>query len=740
MTRVDEPHGEHDGKEKSSLLKPPEASVNDTRSRVAGMQTGKPPGESLVHPPSGTSIDNFDSSDETDSFLRLTDPSKLVDGSNPAVPPIPIPNFSKAHVLGGRANILSLPPSDQTDGREGAVDQRRVPSPPSSPRREGPVSPEHSPIRPGRSLNRGTTAEDGMGVATEPLGRAARGKHGLGAGISRASDTGVAAGPVVKGAEALSASAEREETRPSHDAASLSGAKSTGEGRRRGAEVLGSTPRSPSETTYTTVSGDPTERDGDGGAGKPSTQIRSGNIAAQSAGVPRKSALAREGMPRSRDKIRSRGVKFDDDLIGVDALDILPSSDDDVGPPDSSNHDSPVPIQASAPIILATDHHSASPDSATSPSLLSSSGKHHSSESRPAVPAMENRRGSHSITEGLSPAAARLMAEDSSDEGNVPTSTAESLGLFDERGATTGGTGAWVGLEPDGAKLGGDVTDNAKLDFVLGFTPSTAESGRKPRRTLPTGGRRRPRAGNSPPTGPSQMKGASQGAAAAAAANNEPHSAAIKGISFTNGASSPAPNVEKGQHAARGVEKLATGPGSGVRRGSLKQGDSLVPDRVRVPAGASHDIELSLLASAAITQMTPATTASSTAVPSSVTPSGQVIEPAIATARASGDSSGSPVAFSSLSPISSTHRTQRRSDSGASSQGDATFPGAEAGPTVVASLEQQLSLSATERDGATARLAQHQERTARDAEAARAASTAANARAFEAASALLAAR
>ncbi|CAN0486572.1 unnamed protein product, partial [Ectocarpus sp. 12 AP-2014] len=130
-----------------------------------------------------------------------------------------------------------------------------------------------------------------------------------------------------------------------------------------------------------------------------------------------------------------------------------------------------------------------------------------------------SRRPSTSITEGLSPATALLMADSSSEDNNSTTAagaaTSKSrpgsehpdrssfsvprlgLGKAEVEKKEEGSEGL-LGVGPTDGGIGEDETiDDAKLDLALGFTPSAMEGSRKPRRTLPAGRRRRSRRGES---------------------------------------------------------------------------------------------------------------------------------------------------------------------------------------------------------------------------------------------------
>lgn len=251
--------------------------------------------------------------------------------------------------------------------------------------------------------------------------------------------------------------------------------------------------------------------------------------------VRRRSALSIGGKSRSKG-MTPLGVTFDDDVHGLDALDILPSSSDDdkkVPAADASVKTSPKSFGAPrsalgagvVPVNPIVTHKGIDG--------VQGLGNSHDTMYRSSLPvsesaSMDSRRKERSrstpITEGLSPAASRILAEDSSSDerttnkntgGDRLRSRHDSVSPTESK--AMGNTSSF-GLDITPSNAVGEVSlDNEKLDLALGFTPSAMSGARRPRRSLPSSGRRRARAGVSPAKAKAQVDPASGGVAAAEA-------------------------------------------------------------------------------------------------------------------------------------------------------------------------------------------------------------------------------
>ncbi|CAM9543237.1 unnamed protein product, partial [Ectocarpus sp. 13 AM-2016] len=532
-----------------------------------------PPDEApAVTTETGIDLDeDFDSPDEIDALLEITDPSTVMPepsgASASSTGPMPPLLRHGGSTSPGRQdgkkprhNQLDPPAVTPPAASSVSTSKRRSPSPPSSPRKgrsdvlKDSRSVQPLPSRPGRGLtysgsrdglSYGGASEEDMGSESREIeGRALQDSHS--GGVEPRVTNAVAEGTRNDAALATTRSPTRrllsrattdgEQSRTEEDG--MSGG-ACNEGEETGSRVHGSTPEVlASMTGASTMVGDFTGSLGSvGGPSDARRQLTSsGPGIVQKSGdrVPRRSALvgAEKSTAQSR-KPKSRGVTFDDDLVGVDALDILPGSSSDEGEkpgggtpptegllekkglPQSSLN--PVPTKYPVPVKPAAD--TVAEGNSKSASVRDS--EHRTSEPwSTAVPSSGIcRRPSTSITEGLSPATALLMADSSSEDNNSTTAagaaTSKSrpgsghpdrssfsvprpgLGKAEVEKKVEGSEGL-PGVGPTDGGIGEDETvDDAKLDLALGFTPSAMEGSRKPRRTLPAGRRRRSRRGES---------------------------------------------------------------------------------------------------------------------------------------------------------------------------------------------------------------------------------------------------
>lgn len=207
--------------------------------------------------------------------------------------------------------------------------------------------------------------------------------------------------------------------------------------------------------------------------------------------APRRSVLG--GTEKSRhDRPKPRGVTFDDDLKGLDALDILPDSDDDDPPAKSSSL--PQSLQDTDAIASAT---ASSVEADRSPDKLGLHADREGSNRHVG----RHLEGQHSPGKGetrrklteVPQTEAKAAADSSSLVQNEPT---PSLSGLEER---SGSVLSQV-LERTSScnETTSTVLDEAKLNLALGFTPSSFDGGRRQRRTIPARGRRRQNGGSSP--------------------------------------------------------------------------------------------------------------------------------------------------------------------------------------------------------------------------------------------------
>ena len=679
---------------------------------------------------------DFDSPDEADALLRLTDPTVLA-ASAPAVPPLSVANPRADRNPRGRADPApSAVFERQATGQERAPRQRS-PSPPLGHRKALLESPERSPRRllPGRSVTQGKPTDDNKGGILERAG----GVDALDREQPERNESGVQPARIVstEGAEKLAPIEPAVRSRPGGRGVGLSQTPSQenvgvkGDGtvetlRAHGPGVETSAVHSDHDhygSGIQSVGGDARGSIGTGAG-------------AAAGDAPRRSALARVDKPRSL-KHKSRAVTFDDDLGGLDALDILPSSDDDEVPcgepadeqpkptesPTATDRVSPRNLQSST----ATDGVTPRTVTRTIDSAADASDRYRPSESHATTSLGMTKRDSTSITKGLSPEAARVMAEDSSSEEGIAGETVPGAGLeqkADPKSLKTAdrGVAASLGLGSKTADGDDEITDHAKLDLALGFTPSAMDGGRRPRRTLPAGRRNRSSIGVSPTTD----KG---GADYSATVDSVPTSFVIPLTVPTPSKPSlretPLPFSEAETGATMGKEQDA-GDGEASHPNITPPPafptvvGNPVPDVVDTPDrvfGLNAAVGAPLTPTASVEPLTAA--------------SGTVKGAASDTAPAAGTGDAS---FDCIG-------------AGGGRGGNAPSPKQTAAvglgnmdASVLLSLERQLVLLAGDRESAATRLAHDEQRLKRESDSIRDALSAAEARAFEAEAALAAAR
>lgn len=782
--------------------------------------------------------DDFDfPDDDLNELLQMTDPSVLTKASTSAsasasasatMPPLLPVGGSTDSLRDDRKNpgerASDAAPSSPagagatTNGSEtlreskGEEARRRSPSPPSSPREDH--SNRHSlRSRPGRGLayseSRDSLKGGGGGMSDESRERGLRGRSGRSfersfqGGVESAATNAVAEG----GSHATASPAG-----PSMPS-SISRAVSRGgqgeilpeEGKIgrgvRDSQALEPSPQAHGldlEASASALSG---ETHGEAASSLKGTGKGEGSDARRlltssgpgiapnvSSPAPRRSALA--GADKSKSQSRppkSRGVTFDDDLAGVDSLDILPGSSSDEGEKRGGG-DAPPTENAELPSTISPSDHDRHQDSAkpvsilkekspgvaTKPSVdpvLGGSGGDGGEIGRVLLPraagpssgVKASRRPSTAMTEGLSPAAARLMAEDtSSEESHVPDASEASemgslLGLEEPRPRSTAGEHAQdrtgrtaaassLGQGPKDAGEGEDMTatDDAKLDLALGFTPSSMDGGRKPRRTLPAGRRRRPRGGVSSATADAESKQATL--SSLASTPSEPVSLSEKSTAGKNIATATLGDTARGEAAAADAVATAAGVG-GAAKGAEETGNG--------PSGRVFGVlstPTAPVAAASRLQTTPSVDPAAIATGAST---GSSVSSAALSAGASASaalpaiSNSSPLGADTInhgeSPISFTIGS--RHGSGGRTTAIANSSGAEntgewigAHASVLASLERQLVILAGEKEAIAARSARDEQRMQKDADLARETAAGAQARAVESEAALAVAR
>lgn len=654
---------------------------------------------------------DFDSPDGADALLRLTDPAVL-DGSRTTMP-------QPGHV-DTNSSERNAPEEYSGLGRREGIQRPLSPSPPSSPRRThsdtGDLTSHR--FRAGRGLLQQSTLKH----TPEDL------KEGEGGGNSpgRVVATGLLDGPMISshgGGKPLSEQKDNDGTM---------------------ASAVGAVESEPARFLVNDSHDQPVEAiekgllSADNTYSVLSRDVSGGITAKPSAGasrVRRRSELSSEGNPPSKG-MKPLGVTFDDDVRGLDALDILPSSSDD---------DKKAPAAAAADASVTTSPKSFAVRRSSlgvgvvpvNPTVTQKGiegahglGSSHDTTYNSYLPVSEpasmgsrrkERSRSTPITEGLSPAAYRLLAEDSLSDERTPSKNAgdgrlrSRQDLVSPTESKAVGKTSSFGLDIMPSAVVSEVSvDDAKLDLALGFTPSAMSGARRPRRSLPSGGRRRARAGISPAVVKAQLDPAGGDVAAA-------ESVAMGAGNVT-------------QTAVIGLDKLF-GIGGHDRDGKGITQDKISDDveGVESPRQEQHPSR----SVASIVDAQP------TSKPREPGPGSA--EGATSTAKEvprGTESVQSSSAASLRTPATIRARFEMQNDRGVT-QEDASNAGSNAvsiKAPVVASLERQLVLLAGEREAAAAKFIRKEERLQREADTAREALTAAEARAGEAEAALAAAR
>lgn len=796
--------------------------------------------------------DDFDfPDDDLNELLEMTDPAVLTKGSTSAtasasasatMPPLlPLggstdsprddrkkPRERRSGATAYSSSFSSVAAGATGEGNtslgesEGEVARRRSPSPPSSPREDN--RSRHSlRSRRGRGITYSgsrDSLESGGGMSEEGGEGGRRGRRGRSLESSSQGDAEPAAtNAVAEGVSQPAASPAGPSMRSSIPRAGSRGDRGgilpeegeTGDGAR---DVRASEPSPQAhgwdlEAPASAVSGGTTFReaasslegkgeDGDGGGDARGllTSIGPGITTKVGTRAPRRSALA--GAEKSKSKSRqpkSRGVTFDDDLAGVDALDILPGSSSDEGDKRGGSGDAPPAKTAESSTVSPSDHHNHHQDFARPASTLAGkspgvtakpsadpttggvggggSGEiAHALQSRAAAPSSgvkASRRPSSTaaMTEGLSPAAARLMAEDSSsEESHVPPTQASEasamgslLGLEDPRrsSSSAGGhpqdrTGATsvFGQGPNDGGVAEDMTttDEAKLDLALGFTPSSMDGVRKPRRTLPAGTsrRRRSRGGVSPTATDADNKQASF--ASLASTPSEPVSLSEISTMGKNVATSSLGDAARREARAGGAGATAAGMG-GAAKDATQTGNgpsgraSGAPSTPAAPVATASRVTTMLSADSAV--VATGASKSEPSVSSSTLPAGASSTAPRATSNSSTPGAdtvghgGAPRPFN----IGPQHGSGGNTSTGAianSAGAESTGESRGVDASVLASLERQLVILAGEKEAIGARSARDEQRMQKDCDLAREATAAAQAKAFESDTALAVAR
>lgn len=657
---------------------------------------------------------DFDSSaDEADALLKLTDPIAFP-GNTPATPPL-----VTASTRGGRSSrdrkdtTSSASPDGQPAGREAAL-SRRSPSPPSTPRRERFESPERSPRRLRNELglaHGGLSDHLGRGISSSLTGVEVPDTARVmvsGSGVE--TPTG-AFGNVAEGSLGPAAKFPSRDSRYRRRHTPLQ----EGGGEVVAAIAESSRAQALDLQALTIDGGSGSLNHSDSGAKPEDGDVRRLLTAAGPgiAGdrVPRKSSLASTGKPRSQ-KPKPRGVTFDDDLGDLDALDILPSSDDDGTPPGapaSQSLEAPSP----SPSIVASSVLPTGSTTVTNSVEDDSSGRRVSKSLSIAIRGTDTR-GSTSITEGLSPAAAKVMAGDSSSDEMLAGIGAFASPL--ETSAGKIGAHARLGLGPETADGDGDVTDVAKLDLALGFTPSAMDGGRRPRRALPTGRRRRSRVDVSPTT-----EGRNAGFSAAANALSAPSPATPVAVALP-----PVPP----QDAAREVVEAGDGAETG-------KGEVAVDGESSPQTSATSLAPLTVMGEPYIPKGSATTVYSEAPVTFAAGAKELVVSSDSAKDAAKSSDVGAVVVGRSSTSLDDR---RRRDDRAATSNSIVSVGPGRVDASVFASLERQLVLLANDREAAAARFTRDEARLQGDCASARDTLSTAEARAFDAEAALAEAR
>ncbi|CAM9432226.1 unnamed protein product [Laminaria digitata] len=667
---------------------------------------------------------DFDSPDEADALLRLTDPTALA-ASAPAVPPLRAAHPRKDDKRRGRADTAPSAVSERRATGQERAPRQRSPSPPVSHRRDLPESPERSPRRllPGRSFTHGKPAGDNTGRVLERTG----GVGGLDLGRLERAESG--AHPVT------SVSTERAEKLVTIEPAirSRSRVRGVGLSQTSSPEKVGVEGDETAESLRVHGPGvempagnsghnhDGSHKQGVGGGAGGSSIGTGAGVA--SGNVPRRSALAKVDKPRSLEP-KTRGVTFDDDLGGLDALDILPSSDDDddEAPGGKPADEQPKPLLNSS---TATDRGAPRTVKPIIHSAVEESDRYRPSESHATTSSLGmTKRGPTSITKGLSPAAARLMAEDSSSEESIAGASVAGASLGLEAGpksrtAVDVGIAASLGLGSKATDGGdGDITDDAKLDLALGFTPSAMDGGRRPRRTLPAGRRARSSTGVSPTT--------DRGGADNSATVDSALTASVIPLAVPTSITPPLRGTPRRFSQAETGAVMGRGKDAGDGEASHP---NLTPPPAfpRVVGKPVSDLTGTPEGGLGVNAVIGAPLIPAANVEPLAAASRTVKGPAIDTAPIAGASEY-------------TGGEGRQRGSAPSPKQVAAAGKGNMDASVLVSLERQLALLAGDRESAATRLARDEQRLQRESDSIRDALSAAEARAFEAEAALAAAR
>lgn len=666
---------------------------------------------------------DVDSSDEADELLRMTDPDALAristDPSTAAPGGVSAASGEDARPgvsRRSRFEALSSPVADAsgtgTDswGKSAGGRRRRSPSPPSHARTQQSASPERSPRR---VLLSHSVATAGRGDSASTIDETT-GKLGGGRNHKRG-DT----------ADGSQANGDRSEIGGIGDGTS-----------EKHSMNIGSAAEDSSLTSHSLGDGEARyshSSPGSGGAVNPKTST--------TGTLPLRSALANPDKAR-RCVNKSRGVSFDDDLGNVDALDILPGSDDDasaspaadvlglgVSSPPASLDVTPSSFPSTVtPRLSAKDDASAGGPDNKNDRRIEDEETERSKDNTEHFPSFtipsatrtsrstmnRSAQRSTSITAGLSSAAARLVTEGSSSDDEQDLVFSQKADMDSRLGLGAPAVPEKpkdVVRTPAVAADGGD-DDDAKLDLVLGFTPSAMDGGRRPRRALPAGGRRRPRADSSLTFGENRQEIPTSTATDSALASSAP-------------ASTTAAAGEKEKETVR-VEPVFVPEQAPESKVARVDSPALPESASRSSTTSSDKVgqNVEILTSGNTNLMKPVrTTTGATEAPTT-------LKDAIGSG---GGGTASAVADDG----------KGRTDNGCySTQPERhTAGGTESvDGSVLSSLERQLVLLTNEKEDDTARFAKREERLEQEAAASKTATAAAEARAADADSALEAAR
>ncbi|CAM9661664.1 unnamed protein product [Scytosiphon promiscuus] len=761
--------------------------VSDAATTVATVPAGVP-----AH---GIDLeDDFDSPDEMSERLETAVPVAMGEGG------------VMSSLRGGRKEPrghtlhiadLSTPPAADQEERSSIAgspktepSRRRSPSPPSSPRRgrfeDVPTHRTGSAFRPrpGRGLTYGESREDlqaGGSVPPKAEERDSKGPSVRGLdGVRR--DGAESAGGTSITTAAVAASRPSMESSLSISRAATIGGESNAEvsgGNDARAEMGLGRLTSKSEARAALESTGVTSEvpAGDGEAARIPSVTRGelttsgpGIVTKTGAQVPRRSALARADKSESTSRRpRSRGVTFDDDLVGVDALDILPGSSSEDGenvssgtPPagESLQSATALPTTAtegvSSPAVQANTSYRVPSQQAGDTRVVcegtnsdvggaSSIGNggesgHPVSESRdPAASSAVTKRFSAPMVTGLSPEAARLMEESSSSEDGNPSKTGSTVGDIGSRLGQGGlesvaGTTSFLGRGPGngGRDQEGMEIDEAKLDLALGFTPSVMEGGRKPRRALPAGRRRRSRTGESPTKRGEEHTAAERNSTSVlstSAPSSKPETPGMEtDFAISAGTLSRVTSKETSERQPQedtGVAKRSTT--KDVQGASTAQ-PADIGILTSSPAGTSRLVEPSVTGTAAASSVGVSVESSSSSTAKYDTANSLGLTPSRGSGRGMSNNGGN-TSSGGDTPADASSQDQNRG---------VDMKSVDA--AVLVSLERQLALLVSEKEASGARTTQGEQTLQRESTVARDAAAAAQARAFGCDAALAEAR